>query len=326
VIKTRYLKRAGVTAVAQLALAAASGLAAGPAAVLPCSFELPLTAARGLPTVPIVIGGSPPLDFVIDSGSELTALTDPALAQALGLHTRLAGWGTGMGGVRLPVLIAPDVALRAAGGVLYRTGLAVHDLGAGPAAAPSPAFSGLLGSELFEHFVVDIDPQRGTVLLHDAASFVYRGLGHVVPLTIDRRRPFVAARITTVDGHPLKARLLVDTGTENQLLLIRGSHRHLRVPEGSAPAIAHGVGGEAEARLAQVARLELGTLSLSPVPAAFLHAQSVAATRSFRRVNGILGYGLLGRFRAILDYRRGLLILEPSRRDGLAVADLEGDG
>ncbi len=325
-IKTRYLKRACAIAVAQLALAAAGELAADPAAVLPCSFELPLTPARGLPTVPIMIGGSPRLDFVIDSGSELTALTDPALAQALGLHTRPAGWGTGMGGVRLPVLIAPDVALRAAGGVLYRTGLAVHDLGAGPAAAPSPAFSGLLGSELFEHFVVDIDPQRGTVLLHDAASFTYRGRGHVVPLVIDRRRPFVTARITTVDGSSLKAKLMVDTGTENQLLLIRGSHRHLRVPEAHLAVTAQGVGGEADAKLAPIAGIELGTLSLSRVPAAFLHAHSVAATRSFRRVNGILGNGLLGRFRTILDYRRGRLILEPHEGDSRPVLQVEGDG
>jgi len=326
VIKTRYLKRACAIAVAQLALAAAGGLAADPAAVLPCSFELPLTPARGLPTVPIVIGGSPPLDFVIDSGSELTALTDPDLAPALGLHTRPAGWGTGMGGVRLPVLIAPDVALRAADGVLYRTGLAVHGLGGGPSAAGTPAFSGLLGSDLFEHFVVDIDPRRGTVLLHDAASFTYRGSGHVVPLVIDRRRPFVTARITTVDGRSLKARLMVDTGTENHLLLIRGSHRDLRVPEAHLAVTAQGVGGTADAKLAPVAGIELGTLSLSPVPAAFLHAHSVAATRSFRRVNGILGNGLLGRFRTILDYRRGRLILEPHEGDSRPVLQVESDG
>jgi hypothetical protein len=326
VIKTRYLKRAYALAAAQLALAAAGGLAAEPAAVLPCSFELPLTPARGLPTVPIAIGGSPPLDFVIDSGSELTALTDPALAQALGLHTRPAGWGTGMGGVRLQVLIAPDVALRAAGGILYRTSLAVHDLGDASAGAASPVFSGLLGSELFEHFVVDIDPLRGTVLLHDADSFTYAGNGHVVPLVVDRGRPFVTARITTVDGRSLTAKLMVDTGTENHLLLIRGSHRHLRVPDAHLAVTAQGVGGEADAKLAPVAAIELGTLSLSRVPAAFLHAHSVAATRSFRRVNGILGNGVLGRFRTILDYRRGRLILEPHERDGRPVLQVEGDG
>jgi hypothetical protein len=297
------LTAAGVAALADSARAAA------PAA--PCSHELDLSPVRGLWTVPIRIGSSPPLAFVIDSGSELTALTDLELAEVLDLHTRHAGWGTGMGGTRMPVLIAPDVGLRTAGGELFRTGLAIHELGPRNAEATDLPVHGLLGSALFEHFVVDIDPDRRTVLLHDPKGYSYPGRGHVIPLEIDRRRPFVRARVTTAEGRSVKVRLMVDTGSENHLALIRSSHRHIKVPEGHLPTTALGVGGAADARSGPVSRLEIGSLSLGRTPATFFHPHSVAATRTFRRLNGILGNGILGQYRTIIDYHHSRLILEP---------------
>lgn len=279
--------------------------------VLPCSYQLTLTPLRALPTVPVRIGASPPLDFVIDSGSEVTALTDLEVAASLNLHTRPAVLGTGMGGVRMPVLIAPDVALRTGDALLYRTGLAVHTMGTPPDSATALGFHGLLGSDLFEHFVVELDPAAGVVLLHEPASFSYRGPGHSLPLQIDRRRPFVRARIMTSEGRSARLRLLVDTGSESQLALIRGSHRHLRVPEEHEQVVAVGVGGEAAASLASVERLTIGDLSLGPVPTAFFHAQSLSSTRTFPKLQGILGNGLLAKFRTIIDYHRRRLILEP---------------
>ncbi len=309
-IRTRYhLAVAAATSVAAVATAVGSPVPSH--GVLPCSHQLTLTALRNLPTVAVRVGASPPLDFVIDSGSEVTALTDLEVAASLNLHTRPAVLGTGMGGVRMPVLIAPDVALRTGDDVLYRTALAVHTMGSPPDSATTLGFHGLLGSDLFEHFVVELDPAAGVVLLHEPATFVYRGPGHSIPLQIDRRRPFVRAKITTSEGRSARLRLLVDTGSESQLALIRGSHRHLRVPEVHEQVVAVGVGGEATAYLARVERLAIGDLSLGPVPTAFFHAHSLSSTRAFPRLQGILGNGVLAKFRTIIDYHRRRLILEP---------------
>ena len=121
----------------------------------------------------------------------------------------------------------------------------------------------------------------------------------------------MTARVTTAEGRAARLRLLVDTGSESQLALVRGSHRKLQVPEDHRRVVAVGVGGESEARIATVGRLEIGTLSLEEVPTAFFHPHSLPSTRTFGKLQGILGNGLLKTFRCIVDYRSGRLILEP---------------
>ena len=184
-------------------------LATPSAATPPDPRKLTLKPFRGLTTVPILIGDSQPLNFVIDTGSEHTTLNDAELAKALNLHTRQAGWGRGMGGAKLPVLIAPDVAIRSTNGELFRTDLAVHHLSSLLADEAGRDLHGLLGSGVFERYVVEINPALGMVLLHEPSHFSYEGSGHVIPLIINHRRPFVKARITTVKGQSVNVRLMV---------------------------------------------------------------------------------------------------------------------
>lgn len=271
---------------------------------------LPLHAFRGLATVPIQIGDSESLNFVLDSGSEHTSLNGTALAKTLGLHTRLAGLGRGMGGARFQVLIAPDVAIRSTGGELFRTDLAVHDLSSPPAGTSADSLHGLLGSGLFERYVVDINPALGTVLLHDPSIFSYEGSGHIVPLIIVQRRPFIKARVTTAKGKSVKVRLMVDTGSENHLALILGSHRNLKVPEQHLKVTALGVGGDVEAFVGPVNGLEIGSLALGRTPATFFPSHGVPAAQTIRNFDGLVGNGLFGQFRMILDFHRKQLVLE----------------
>jgi hypothetical protein len=265
---------------------------------------------RGLATVPIQIGDSPPLNFVIDSGSEYTSLNDAELIDELNLHTREAGVARGMGGTELSIQMAPDVALRAADGELFRTNLTVHHLSSLLETETGRDLNGLLGSDLFENYVVEIDPAAGQVLLHEPEAFVYRGQGHVIPLAVDHRRPFVKARVRTVSGKRVKVRLMVDTGSEHHLALILGSNRHINVPEQHYKVTALGVGGEIDAFVGPVAGLEIGSLTGGRMPAGFFHPISMPAAQSIKNFDGLVGNGLLGKYRTILDYHRKLLILE----------------
>jgi len=272
--------------------------------------QLALKPFRGLATVPIRIGDSKPLNFVVDSGSEHTTLNDAELAKELNLHTRQAGWGRGMGGVKLPVMIAPDVAIRSNGDELFRTNLAVHHLSSMLQDEAGRNFHGLLGSELFEHYVVDINPAHGTVTLHEPTQFSYEGPGDIVPLIIEKRRAFLKAKITTVTGKSAKVRLMLDTGSENHLGLILGAHRHIQVPEQHLKVRALGVGGGVDAFVGPVSGVEIGTLNLGRTPAAFFQPNSMPAALSIKNFDGLVGNGLLGQFRMIVDYHRKVLILE----------------
>jgi hypothetical protein len=257
-----------------------------------------------------MVNSPPPLDFVLDSGSEHTTLNDARLVEQLNLHTRQAGLGRGMGGAQLPILMAPDVAIRSAGRELYRTDLTVHHLSSLMADETGRDLQGLLGSDLFERYVVDIDPGDGTVLLHEPDLWSYAGSGYVVPLIISNRRPFIKAKVTMEDGKSAKVRLLVDTGSETHLALILGSHRNLQVPEHHTRVTALGVGGEVEALVGPVGSFEAGSLGRGRTPATFFPPNSMPAAGNGRKFAGLVGNGVLGEYRTILDYHRKQLILE----------------
>ena len=272
--------------------------------------QLILKTFRGLATVPIRIGDSEALNFVIDSGSQHTTLNDAGLAKELNLHTRKAGWGRGMGGAKLPVMIAPDVAIRSSDGELFRTDLAVHHLSSMLEDEAGRNLHGLLGSDLFDRYVVDINPALGTVSLYEPTHFSYEGPGHIIPLIIQKRRPFVRARVITVTGKSAKVRLMVDTGSEYHLGLILGTHRNIRVPDQHLEVKALGVGGGVDAYIGPVSGLEIGSMVFGRTPAAFFQPNSMPASLSMKNFDGLIGNGLLGQYRTILDYHRKELILE----------------
>jgi hypothetical protein len=297
---------AAVIAAASLTVA----LAAPTTDTVTLPHELPLRSFRGLATVPVQIGDSRPLNFVIDSGSEHTALNDAELVEQLNLHTRYAGSGTGMGGAQLRVLIAPDVAIRSAESELFRTDLVVHHLSSLKNHEMGRHFHGLLGSDLFERYVVDINPAAGTIQLHDPDHWSYDGPGHTIPLIMESRRAFIKAKVITAKGRTAKVRLMVDTGSENHLALILGSHRNLEVPKNHAKVTALGLGGEVTVLVGPVKSFKAGSLVLGRTPAAFFHPDSMPSARNISNFDGLIGNGILAQYRTILDYHRKMLILE----------------
>ena len=111
-------------------------------------------------------------------------------------------------------------------------------------------------------------------------------------------------------------RLLVDTGSGATLGLLRDTHRHLRPPEDWMPATAIGVGGEIDVVHGRVASLELGDLVVSGPQASFFHRYNVPATRTMRKLNGMLGNGFLSRYRTVIDIAG----------ERLALASIDGEG
>jgi hypothetical protein len=286
---------------------ATDGSDAGP----PCVHELVYDAFAGLILIPVTIGGSPPLDFILDSGASQSAITDPYLSAAIGLEAIEAGLARGMGSGATRVLIADDICIRADGQEILCTSLVVHDIGVRLAAMAGRDIHGFLGSELFNRYVVEIDAENRRLLLHDPKTFVYEGDGQVLPLEVIDRRPVIEAQVVVEAGKkPVPVRLVVDTGSGRYMTLITGSRRQLKPPAERTLSGSIGVVGETLVVVGQVAELRLGTLVTSKVEAAWMERFQIPAVRNIPKLNGILGNSLLSRYRVFFDYQRGFLILE----------------
>jgi hypothetical protein len=277
-----------------------------------CGHELVYEPFAGLILVGVTIADSPPMDFVLDSGATQSAITDPYLARALGLEVREAGLARGIGSGATRVAITEDTSIHADGVELLRVSLVVHDIGVSLSENAGRDIHGFLGAELFERYVVEIDPATRRLLLHDPETFSYDGLGTVLPLEVEDRRPVVEGSVVVEAGdRPVSVRLMVDTGSSRNLTLISHSRRRLRPPSGAVASPSIGVVGPATVLVAPVARLELGPAFSEGLETSWTESYQVPAVRRIEDLNGILGNGLLSRLRTVFDYQRGRLILVP---------------
>jgi hypothetical protein len=277
-----------------------------------CVHEMVYEPFAGIILVSVTVADSPPLDFILDSGATQSALTDRHLAWALGLEARDGGLARGVGSGATRIVVAEDVCLRMDGVEVLRAPLVVHDIGTRLAAGAGREIHGFLGAELFDRYVVEIDPVDHRLLLHDPETFEYRGRGYEVPLEIVGGRPILDGEVVVEEGgKELRVRLMVDTGSSRFLTLVTKSRRRLRPPPEQRVGGSVGVVGETMVSLASTHRLRLGPIVARGIETAWLGAHDVPAVRSIEDLNGILGNQLLGRFRTFFDYRGGRLIFEP---------------
>jgi hypothetical protein len=286
------------------------GLASGQASEAEdCATVLPLQPFRRLIVVPVQIGGSPSLDFVLDSGSASTTLNDVFLANTLGLHARPLGPARGFADTRIPVLSAPDVPIRAGAKELMRVNLLIHHVIELQEEVAGRDLHGLLGADLFSRYAVEIDPDLAVAVLHPPGTPVPFAPLAEVPIEVHRGRPLVVVEVTLAGSRPATVRLLLDTGSEAALVLVRGAHRRLEPQEGASEVRITGIGGQTRAALAPVDRLVMGDLEVASTEAAFVERSDLPTTRELRRVDGVLGNGLLHRYHTWIDLRAGRLAL-----------------
>jgi hypothetical protein len=277
-----------------------------------CVHELRYELFAGLVLVSVSIDGSPPLDFVLDSGANQSAINDPHLAAALGLQGKQVGLARGIGSGAAMVVIADDVSIRSDGVEILRSQLVVHDIGLRLAEMAGREIDGFLGADLFKRYVVELDPVARKMQLHDPETFAYQGRGEVLPIVIEDHRPVVEGSVVVEDGaKPIPVRLVVDTGSSRSLTLVTKSRRRLKPPAEQSLGASVGVVGDTLLVISPLRSISLGSFTLERVEAAWAEPFRVPAVRNIPKLNGILGNRLLRRFHVFIDYPGERMILEP---------------
>ena len=167
----------------------------------------------------------------------------------------------------------------------------------------------ILGKELFNGAVVDIDYPNARIAFHDSGSFEPDPGGRALPLL-----PWGSgARILelSVEGLP-PSPFVLDTGSGSAVTLFKSfaeEHRVLANRRARSEVLLRGVGGGAVADLVTLRSVSVGGLELRDVPAEIHRVDR--GNFNTRRVAGNLGAGVLNRFRLTLDYARDRMYLTP---------------
>ena len=284
-----------------------SGTQARLDAALPA--RLPFREQNGWIIVQASVNGAPPVDFVLDTGASMLAILTGPKTEALGFdmsQVRRIG-GEGLAAITAAVQPGLDIDFGPVA-LLDQTALAIPVATVKCAAdIQDPPFSGVIGHELFDRYVVEIDHGRGEVVLHDPDTYEYRGDGHVVAADISGRQPFVQARVRGPEGGEYEARLHVDSGAGIDLSLFPQANPSIVVPPGGKESKACFVGGLARYQTGSSVRLALGDAPAVETPASYSIGDEVIDAGQ----HGRIGSRFLARYDVVFDYRRGRMILEP---------------
>jgi hypothetical protein len=286
--------------------------------------RVPFLSPRNLIIISARLNGQGPFNFLLDTGVASSLLTNPQLADSLGLahgtEYRLQGVGGADSGLR--AYEAPNVrvglpGIEAASTTWLVLNNDVLDL-SGYVGLP---VQGIIGADLFRSFVVAIHPEQHELLLVAPGSFkVPHGRRWAsLPLVFDHDKAYVTAEVQQLGAAPTTAplplRLLLDTGAGHALSLETTADHRLRLPaQRLRTDLGRGLSGIVSGSLGRVASVQLGRYQLPQVLTSFPDSTQVHERLSGteRARHGSIGYEVLKRFTTIIDYPHSRLLLRPT--------------
>jgi hypothetical protein len=261
------------------------------------------------------VNGSAPLWFLLDSAGGSPLIIDRVRATEMRLPLTGLGLGVGAGEAFFEMSYAHGVSLSVDGISLDDQTAAATSLETVRRYA-GRALDGILGYELFNRYVVDVQYETGIVNLYEPVAYRYTGSGEVVPADLDGKHFRLRTRINFEGSDPLDATLLVDTGAAGIVAILNkpyvDAHHLLSANWNKANSRRQaGLGGETLAFSAPAHELALGRFVFRNVMVEFSRDEKgLFASPDF---DGILGAEMLRRFRVIFDHYRQRIIFEPNR-------------
>lgn len=279
--------------------------------------ELSFIRESNLIIVPIKINGEGPYNFILDTGSEsgmvfdkwvigennlVNARTVPVYAADgnkvtdLWVANNLSIKFPGVSGVQQSMLVLQENFID----IENVIGVQAH---------------GILGSEIFNRFVVEVDYDKKLLRLYNPKDFrVPRGFKKV-PITLENFRPFVKATVKQEKKKSAEVKLLIDTGASSALFLDATKHDNIHLPEKTVDhTLGRALVGVIEGKIGRVKRFNLGKFKFKKVTTSFPENWIVSKTRNKDPKNnprhGTVGSEILSRFRVIFDYHEKAIYLK----------------
>lgn len=277
--------------------------------------EVPFEAIDGLVFLKVRVNDSAPLSFVLDSGASHSVINDSRLAQ-LGLRDREREdvEDAGVGESAASVGVVENVALTIGGLKLSPQMLAAINFDE-LAHLVGHDFDGLLGSDFFKRFVVQIDYANNVVRLLDPVSFRPGSDDRAIKFKLADGTPFVQARIAQQGKPSITGTFEIDTGSSSAIAFsvpFVAKHDLLARVSPKMTDLGSGVGGENTQIIGRIGALELGGYAFRTPAAGF--PQVKAGFFASGDHSGLIGSGILRRFVVTFDYRRGRMFLKPNER------------
>ncbi|GAB2697015.1 hypothetical protein GCM10027037_21230 [Mucilaginibacter koreensis] len=257
---------------------------------------------RNLVVIRLRINQTGPYNFILDTGVGLMVITDPSLFQNLQPQLYRTMKLVGVDGKDLyEAKVIPSLDVDIPGFTAHGVGAAVFtEDHFGLSNYTGMPIHGLLGYEFFTRLAVKIDFSDSTITACDPGRLKKLKKYTVMPITIERNKPYLNVPIHFNDGSTRYCKLIADLGS-GQALIFNGMKKRIWPFNQTIPAnLGVGLTGIIEGRIGRVDELNLGKYRLKSV----LSSIPDTALYSFTETDfdGNIGMNILKKFTVIFDY------------------------
>ncbi len=280
--------------------------------------ELPFEYINHFVLVRLRLNHTLPVTFLFDTGAESTVLTRRELSDFLNVQysRRLRLQGSDLSDT-LVAHLARNIRLDAGESLVSANQdvlVLEEDYFRFDTYTGVPVY-GILSANTMSDYLVEIDYARLRIRLHRPGHYDPARHGYTaVPMTVERNKPYVQARISVVPDSTVTVKLLLDTGAALPLLLFYNTHPLLAPPAQTVPSrIAMGIGGYLEGYTGRITRLSVGPFEQQAVITYFQQIDTSFWREHLNDRNGLIGNLVFRHFHVIFDYQGKTLWLKPSR-------------
>jgi outer membrane lipoprotein-sorting protein/predicted aspartyl protease len=252
------------------------------------------------------VNNSPPLNFTIDTGSDVFAILTNRQAQSLGLtsgNNYKVGIAGNVGEIEAATIPSANLTLPGVEALNQRIEVIISD----ELVDNESKIDGVLGLGFLKKFVVEIDYEAQTLSLFAREKYQYKGAGEVIAIKIKDGAPMVRLKMTTPSGKSFEDNFEVDNGMGRTLVFktpaVKKYGLLAEMQTIQAPLDIE-AGGEYRRRIGRMKNLQLGHF--------IIENPTVSLSENVEGEGGIIGEEILRRFKVIFDFSHDRMILEPN--------------
>jgi hypothetical protein len=269
--------------------------------------QMPIEIYNNLVVLPVVLNGTLPLKFILDTGVRTAILTQKTFSDILNLPYSRRYTISGPGGEKLvDAYVTNNVTIELPGImgrghamlVLEEDYLQLRNY-------MGTDVHGILGYELFSRFIVQVDYEKKVLTLTLPEYFHKPRKYQTLPMKIEDTKPYVIAPVVLQDGTSFNAKLLMDSGASHGLLLDPTTDDRIQAPaQVISSVIGRGLGGEIMGKVGRIRSIEIGSYKLVNAIANFPDPNSYTDTLKTGNVfrNGAVGGEIMSRFSIIFNF------------------------
>ncbi|SMC86168.1 retropepsin-like aspartic protease [Moheibacter sediminis] len=284
-------------------------------------FSLPFQHVGNLVIIPLSINGSVPLNFIIDTGSPHTIITNLEAINYFKLNKgkpiQIAGLGNDS--KTLEAYLSMNNTLKIGLANSYTTEIVLlFEKEFNLSSRFGVPIYGIIGYDLLNEFVTEINYSNKKITFYKHDYFYKKKADKIkkfdeVNLEIKKKKPYVTTH-SAINGVEISLKLLIDSGSWDAVWLFEDGSQMVNIPSKYiVDYLGFGLNGEIHGKKSRINYVQLGSVKLEEPTTSF---PDTLSTRKISRLerNGTIGGEILKRFTTIYDYKNQKLFVKKNKK------------